>query len=381
MRFSRTLALLAIVAATGCKDIGNKAPPQGDFEYTCDSYVCVFDATATQGEVDGNPGFTWDFGDGNRERGKRVQHAFIADGTFNVTLTVTDRLGNSSTTSKSLTIDSVEAAPYFTLVRSMFSGMVHSAETLRNFEAQAIPLQAEIEASVSPTSLPSQLQCPEAGDAEITSWEDNGNGSIDAGEELRIVANRCQFDSAHPPLDADLGMTVTGPVASGSYAISADERNRGLKTLHDDSYRLGGNFSVESSGSANERILQGTRVRFLHVNEAENATSEVYFSEPDLLVSFDLTRFIGKFRFSGQGINREWEARIEEEVELNSVNGSLVMTAGRIILEQDLGLTLILEPDADPAYLRVRVYGTDRVSPAIDGRLEQRLVVKRFTEF
>lgn len=380
MRFSRALALLAIVATTGCKDIGDKAPPQGDFEYTCDTFVCVFDATATHGEVDGNIGFTWDFGDGNRERGKRVQHAFIADGTFNVSLIVTDRLGNSSATSKSLTIDSVEAAPYFTLVSSMFSGLIHSAESLRNFEAQAIPLQAKIEASVSSTSLPSQFQCPTAGDAEVTDWENNGNGSIDPGEKIRFIANECQFDTARPPLDADLGITVTGLVDSGSYAISADERNRGLKTLYTDSYRLGGTFSVEPSG-ADERIIRGTRLRFLHVNEADNATSEINFATPDLLVSFDASHFRGSFRISGQTINGEWEVRTEEEVVLDTINGNLNMTAGRVIMEQDQGTALILEPDADPAYLRVKVFAPDKTEATIDGQLEQRLAVKRFTEF
>ena len=65
-----------------------------------------FDAIAST-DPDGNiTAYSWDFGDGNSETGVTSSHTFDAQGTYNVTLTVTDNNDNTATVTTTITVDS-----------------------------------------------------------------------------------------------------------------------------------------------------------------------------------------------------------------------------------------------------------------------------------
>jgi PKD repeat protein len=55
--------------------------------------------------------YTWDFGDGSSDSGVQVTHTYSTTGDFNVTLIVTDDLGNSTTASTEVTIGAGNQPP------------------------------------------------------------------------------------------------------------------------------------------------------------------------------------------------------------------------------------------------------------------------------
>jgi hypothetical protein len=67
------------------------------------------------------PSTTWNFGDGSTASGTSVSHTYAAAGNFNVTVTSTDAVGNSSTATRAVTIAAAPPGPPGTKVPVMSS--------------------------------------------------------------------------------------------------------------------------------------------------------------------------------------------------------------------------------------------------------------------
>ncbi len=77
--------------------------PTASFTASCSNLDCSFDASASS-DADGSvSAYAWDFGDGNSAAGQTTTHSYVAAGTFIVTLTATDNLGATGTTTRSVT--------------------------------------------------------------------------------------------------------------------------------------------------------------------------------------------------------------------------------------------------------------------------------------
>lgn len=89
----------ALFLANGPQPIINEAP-QANFEVECDRLECVFDGTMSadpDGEI---VAYEWDFGDGSDgATDGTVPHTFDVEGTYRVTLTVTDDEGATGSVS------------------------------------------------------------------------------------------------------------------------------------------------------------------------------------------------------------------------------------------------------------------------------------------
>jgi PKD repeat protein len=78
--------------------------PVASFAVSCSGLTCSFDG-GTSSDPDGSiTAYAWDFGDGATGSGATVAHTYAAAGTYTVTLTVTDDLGATGTTSKSVSV-------------------------------------------------------------------------------------------------------------------------------------------------------------------------------------------------------------------------------------------------------------------------------------
>ena len=80
---------------------GNQAPV-ADFTYSANGLAVNFTDAST--DDSGVIGYLWAFGDGNSSQVQNPSHAYVAAGTYPVTLTVTDAQGEQSTKSRSVVV-------------------------------------------------------------------------------------------------------------------------------------------------------------------------------------------------------------------------------------------------------------------------------------
>lgn len=74
------------------------------FQPGCNGLDCALDGSYSWGGSGGIMSYTWNFGDGMSGSGPTVTHTYATDGTYRVTLTVTDSAGISSTQSRDLVV-------------------------------------------------------------------------------------------------------------------------------------------------------------------------------------------------------------------------------------------------------------------------------------
>lgn len=77
-------------------------PPTARITYGCTGRICYFNATGSS-DPDGHiASYKWDFGAGTTEDGVRATHRFPRNASYRVTLTVTDDLGATATTERTV---------------------------------------------------------------------------------------------------------------------------------------------------------------------------------------------------------------------------------------------------------------------------------------
>ena len=89
------------------------SPPGASFSFSCSDLVCSFTNTST--DSDGSVvAWSWDFGEGASSVEQSPSHTYASDGTYTVTLLVTDDGGANDTISQGVTVTSssgTEPAP------------------------------------------------------------------------------------------------------------------------------------------------------------------------------------------------------------------------------------------------------------------------------
>ena len=94
-------------------DTGGNQDPVADFSAVCNDLDCTFDATDSFDTGGSISSYDWDFGDGTTadDAGDTVDHTYDAAGLYDVTLTVTDNEGASSSLTQSLDVSVTVGGP------------------------------------------------------------------------------------------------------------------------------------------------------------------------------------------------------------------------------------------------------------------------------
>jgi len=110
-------AAIDYLAGQSCAGGTTDNAPNASFADSCTDLSCSFDANSSSDD-NGISSYSWNFGDGNTSSGATVNHNYSASGSYTVTLTVTDTIGQTDSTSKTVTVDDGSAVGDITLSAS-----------------------------------------------------------------------------------------------------------------------------------------------------------------------------------------------------------------------------------------------------------------------
>ena len=123
--YTITLTVTDNSGATGTKIQPVILGPIASFTFACSGLACNFDASGSKDFSTTITHYAWSFGDGASGAGVTTGHTYAAGGAYNVTLTVTDSIGASSSQSKSIIVNIPPVASFTfscTLLTCSFDG-------------------------------------------------------------------------------------------------------------------------------------------------------------------------------------------------------------------------------------------------------------------
>ena len=94
------------VATADVTVVAPNRPPVADFGVSCNGLTCSFNDASSDSDGD-IVAWAWEFGDGNTSSASDPTHSYASDGSYAVTLTVTDHSDASATTSATVDVSTL----------------------------------------------------------------------------------------------------------------------------------------------------------------------------------------------------------------------------------------------------------------------------------
>ncbi len=147
-------------------------PPTATFSSSCASLSCVFDATGSS-DPDGTiVSYGWDFGDGATGTGATPNHVYLADGFYNVVLTVTDDDGTTATFGATVSV-SLAVVGFRTANSSNQNSSIASVgipAAVQSGDQLLLFVTTNVATTLTTPSGWSLLGTAEAGSPDVRSW-------------------------------------------------------------------------------------------------------------------------------------------------------------------------------------------------------------------
>jgi PKD repeat protein len=190
---------------------GTNYPPAADFTYTTNCLTANFTDTSTDPNGASDiVSWNWDFGDGNTSTEQNPSHTYAAEGTYTVSLTVTDSGGLSDTTGKNVTVTDCPTVEIF--VNDITQTPIIKG---RNYESSAV----------------------------VTIWDTNNNPVADATVYITWSGVVGGTDSGVTAADGTVTFVSDKLKSNGPFIITVDNVTHAVHTYNS-------SFNVEITDSA-----------------------------------------------------------------------------------------------------------------------------------
>lgn len=214
----------------------------------------------------------WNFGDGMAESTlQHPVHAYTGTGDFNVTLTVTDDLGNPTTTTQTITVGAQEPSSIPTITNAYATPSTPITEgqsvSFNAVVVSALPYTVTwyVDSIAQATGNPASIMFTTPGSYSVDAVATNSAGSSQPSASITITVNAIQVDKLVVDVFADPTSIETGktstitvtvaanglPIQGANVALSASGGTLGLTTGQTD---VNGNFTTSFTDSTAETV-------------------------------------------------------------------------------------------------------------------------------
>lgn len=213
--------------------------PQASFSHACEGLDCTFDGSASSDPDGSIESYSWDFGDGTTGSGATPTHTYAEDGSYTVTLTVTDDRGASNTTTKQVTADTPPATEIGFRATDGFNDNTTHAEVTIPASVNAgdgLLLAVTVNTDDRTLSNPQGVTdwtlvdaTPDSGGIVSKVWQKVAD-SDDAGQTVSLDSSG--YAKTDLRLLAYTGTDATDPVTAASYEVDqSDTASRTTPTV------------------------------------------------------------------------------------------------------------------------------------------------------
>jgi PKD repeat protein len=277
-------------------------PPVSDLNgpYTCTEGAAVLFSGSGSYDPDGSIiSFAWDFGDGNNctSRGVNTAYTYAQDGTYNVSLVVTDSEGATNTSTTTAAIDDTEPTADFAGMPT--SGLkpltVDFTDSSTSYDGITAWEWDFDDGDTSTEQNPTHVYATEGGyTVSLTGYEADGNSDTKAKVDYIIVTreNQPPVSDLNGPYTGTEGAAVLfsgsgsydpdGSIISFAWDFGDGNTSTGMNTTY--TYAQGGTYSVTLVVTDNEGATD-TNATTATINDTE-PTADLSFEINPLETNF-----------------------------------------------------------------------------------------------
>ncbi len=308
-------------SAQDTKTVVNR-PPVASFTesaHTVDtSEVITFDASASYDPDGYIVSYTWDFGDGTTATGIMVTHAYADDGSYTVTLTVTDDDGATDSAQDTKTV--VNRPPV-----AIFTESAHRVDTSEviyfdashsyDLDGTIVSYSWDFGDGTTATGVSVQHSYPEDGIYTVTLTVTDDDGATDSAQDTKTVVNRppvASFtESAHRVdtseviyFDASDSYDVDGTIVSYAWDFGDGTTATGVEVEH--AYEDDGIYTVTLTVTDDDGATDSATATKTVLNQPPVAsfTESAHTVGTEEIIYFDASE---SYDVDGTIVSYEWD--------------------------------------------------------------------------